>query len=220
MTMGAISRGIGAAAVVTAAVCTLACSASTTMVTSWKAPSASKATVKKVLILGIAKDDSIRRTYEDDFALEINKLGYLAVAGYTWVPDASKFDKEALLTRIKADGVTNVLVTRLVGKDTVTTQTGPTYAAVGYSPYGPGYYGGWGSYYSVGYTTMVSPGYTTTNDVVTLETNFYDAAKDEKEALIWSGQSQTTLSQSEAAGSKIDSVIHAVVWEMRAKGVI
>jgi hypothetical protein len=97
--------------------------------------------------------------------------------------------------------------------------TSPTYAGVGYAPYGPRYYGGWGSYYSVGYSTMVSPGYVYTNDVVTLETNFYDAAK-EQDALLWTGQTETTLSPSDAAGSKIASVIQAVVYNMRAKGVL
>ena len=210
-----IRRGFRVAAVATAAIGLLACSA-TTMVTSWKAPGASKATVKKVLVLGVSNTDSLRRTYEDDFSAAINKLGYLAVASYNWAPDASKIDEGALAARIKAEGVTNVLVTRLVGKKEVTTITAPTYAGVGY---GPGYYGGWGSYYSVGYSTVVSPGYVYTNDVVTLETNFYDAAK-EQDALLWTGQTETTLSQSDAAGSKIASVIQAVVYNMRAKGVL
>ena len=212
-----IWRGFRVAAVATAVAGLLACSA-TTMVTSWKAPGASKVTVKKVLVLGVSKTDGLRRTYEDDFAAELNKLGYLAVASYNWAPDASKIDEGALAARIKAEGVTNVLVTRLVGTKEVTTITAPTYA-VGYAPYGPGYYGGWGSYYSHGYTTMVSPGYAYTNDVVTLETNFYDAAK-EQDALLWTGQTETTLSQSDAAGSKIASVIQAVVYNMRAKGVL
>ncbi len=172
-----------------------------------------------MLVLGVSNTDSLRRSYEDDFVAAINKLGYLAVASCAWAPDASQIDQSALASRIKAEGVTNVLVTRLVGKREVTTVTAPTYAGVGYAPYGPRYYGGWGSYYSVGYSTMVSPGYTITNDIVTLETNFYDGSK-ETDALLWSGQTETTLSPSDAAGSKISSVIEAVVYEMRAKGVI
>jgi len=189
------------------------------MMTSWKSPTATKATVKKVLVLGIAKDDSIRRTYEDDFCLELNKLGYLCVQGYTWVPDASQFDKVALAGKIKEGGVTNVLVTRLVDRKTVVTQSSPTVYAVGYAPYGPAYYGGWGSYYSYGYGAVVSPGYTSTSDIVVLETNFYDASKPEADALVWTGQSQTTLDPT-AGQSKIASVINAVVYEMRSKDVI
>jgi hypothetical protein len=210
-------RGFQVAAVATAAIGLLACSA-TTMVTSWKAPNANKATVKKVLVLGVSNTDSLRRTYEDDFVASLTKLGYLAVASYNWVPDASKIDEGALAARIKAEGVTNVLVTRLVGTKEVTTVTAPTYG-VGFAPYGPAYYGGWGSYYNYGYATMMSPGYVYTNNVVTLETNFYDSSK-EKDALLWSGQTETTLSPSDAAGSKIASVIQAIVYNMRAKEVL
>jgi hypothetical protein len=64
----------------------------------------------------------------------------------------------------------------------------------------------------------MSPGYTTVNDVVTLETNFYDAAK-EKDALVYSGQSETWTDQAQS-GSKIDSVISAVVYAMRQKRVL
>lgn len=213
-------RGVLAAVLAAAAFLMLACTARTKMVTSWSAPGWNKASVKSVLVLGIAKDQGIRRTYEDDFSAKLGSLGYYAIPGYKWVPDAAQFDQEALVKRIKAEGITNVLVTRLVGTKTVTTEVPPTVVSgVGYAPYGPAYYGGWGSYYTVGYGAVVSPGYTTVNDVVTLETNFYDATKD-KDALVWSGQSQTTMSQEEAVGSKIDGVIGAVVYEMRAKGVI
>jgi hypothetical protein len=173
-------------------------------------------TVKKVLVLGVSTVDSLRRTYEDEFVADLQKLGYVAVASYKWAPDAANLDQDALAARIKAESVTNVLVTRLVGKKEVTTITAPTYA---YAPYGPAYYGGWGSYYHYGYTAMVSPGYAITNDVVTLETNFYDASKD-KDALVWSGQSETTVNPSDASGSNIRSVIDAVVYDMRAKGVL
>jgi hypothetical protein len=100
----------------------------------------------------------------------------------------------------------------------VTTEVPTTVTTVGYAPYGPGYYGSWGTYWSVGYGSVVSPGYTTVNDVVTLETNFYDASK-EKDALVWSGQSETWMDTGSGA-SRIDSVIDTVVMEMRAKGLI
>jgi hypothetical protein len=89
---------------------------------------------------------------------------------------------------------------------------------VGYGGYGPGYYGSWSSYYAVGYGAVVEPGYTTVNTVVTLETNLYDASK-EKDALVFSGESDTWTDQA-GSGSKIDSVIYKLVYEMRAKQVL
>jgi hypothetical protein len=218
------SRHVRAAVLVATAALVLGCAAKTQMMTSWSAPGASKKNVKRVLVIGVSQDDSIRRTFEDDFVGRFLSLGYYAVPGYKWFPDASKFDKDAIAAKLKEEGFTNVLVTRLVGKNSVTTTTGPTVVAGygGYAPYGPGWYGGWGSYYTMGYSTAyVSPGYTTTTDVVTLETNFYDATK-EQDALLWSGQSQTNIDPT-AGGqrqSTIDSVIGTVVYEMRAKNII
>ena len=64
---------LGTAAIL--AVAALACTTRTEVVTSWAAPGANKATVKKVLVLGISKDNGIRRTYEDEFALKLGEMG-------------------------------------------------------------------------------------------------------------------------------------------------
>jgi hypothetical protein len=207
-------RRLGIAAV---AVALLASCSATKIVHSWSAPGFSKATVKKVLVLGVSPNPSLRRTYEDTFSVELEKLGYQAVSGYLWAPDASNLDRDAIVARIRKEGVTHVLVTRLVKAKDVETYHAPTTMGVSYG-YGPGYYGGWSSYYSYGYGAVVSPGYTTVDTVVTLETNFYDASK-EKDALVWSAESATWTDQAQS-GSKIDSVVHALVYEMRAKGAI
>jgi hypothetical protein len=205
--------GLAAAGIVLATSC-----AATKMVHSWKAPNFDKTTVKKVLVFGISTNPALRRTYEDTFSVELEKLGYQAVSGYLWAPDATNLDRDAIIARIKAENVTHVLVTRLANRKEVETYHPPTTVGVGYAGYGPGYYGSWSSYYSYGYSTMMSPGYTTVNTVVTLESNFYDASR-EKDALVWSGQSDTWTDQSES-GSKIDSVISALVADMRSKGVL
>ena len=177
-----------------AAALMVSCS-STKIVHSWAAPGATKATVKKVLVLGISSNPSLRRTYEDTFAVELEKLGYKTVSGYLWAPDAANLDRDAITAKIRAEGVTHVLVTRLVRAKDVETYHAPTTVGVSYG-YGPGYYGGWGSYYSMGYGAVVEPGYTTVDTVVTLETNFYDASK-EKDALVWSGESATWTDQAQ-----------------------
>lgn len=198
-----------------------ACS-STKMVHSWTAPGFSKQTVKNVLVLGVSPNPLLRRLYEDAFAVQLEKLGYQAVSGYLWAPDATNLDKDAIIARIKAENVTNVIVTRIISKREVVSYTAPTVTVGvgygGYGGYGPAYYGSWGSYYSTGYAAVMDPGYTTVNDVVTLETNFYDASK-EKDALVWSGQSDTWLDQTRS-GQKVDGVISAIVYQMRASRVL
>jgi len=197
------------------------CSA-TQMTKTWTSPGFNKKTVKKILVLGIAQDDLIRRIYEDTFAVDLEKLGYKAISGYLWVPDALHLDKDAVIARIKAEGVTNVVVTRIVSTKEVATYTGPTVAVgVGYGGYGgfgPAYYGSWSTYYSTGYATVMDPAYTTINDVVTLETNFYDASKTEN-ALVWSGESATWTDTSRS-GKKIAGLVSAIVYQMRASRVL
>lgn len=205
----------------TALVVVTSCS-STKMVRSWTAPGFTKATVKKVLVLGVSANPLLRRLYEDSFAVELEKLGYKAVSGYLWAPDATSLDKDAIIARIKAENVTNVIVTRIVSTKEVATYHAPTVTVGvgygGYGGYGPAYYGSWSTYYSTGYAAVMDPGYTTVNDVVTLETNFYDAAR-ESDALVWSGESETWLDQTRS-GKKVDGVISAIVYRMRSSRVL
>jgi hypothetical protein len=199
-----------------AAILVAACAA-TKVVHSWSTPDFDKANVKKVLVLGISPNTALRRTFEDSFSVKLENLGYQAVSGYLWAPDATKLDRDAIMAKIREEHVTHVLVTRVLDTKEVVTYHPPTTVAVGYGGY-PGYYGSWSSYYTVGYGVVMDPGYTTVNDVVTLETNFYDASK-EKDALVYTGQSDTWTDQAQS-GSKIDSVISAVVTEMRRKSVL
>jgi hypothetical protein len=205
--------GLAGAALILAGSCS-----ATKVVHSWRAPGFDKAAIKKVLVLGVSPNPAIRRTYEDTFSVELEKLGYQAVSGFLWAPDATNIDRDAVVARIRAEHVTHVLVTRIVKVQEVASYHAPTTVGVGYGGYGPAYYGSWSSYYAVGYSTVVSPGYVTVDNVVELETNLYDASKTD-DALVWSGQSQTWTDQAQS-GSKIDDVISALVYQMRAQKVL
>ena len=207
-------RLAGASALILA-VLAAGCSARTTVTQTWTSPRYAKSAVRKILVLGIARDGTVRRAYEEDFAERLKALGYEAVPGYAWVGDATEIDRGAIVAKIKENGVTHVLVTRVVGKKEVERYVPPQTVSVGY---GPGWYGGWYSYYSVGYSYVAQPGYITRDEVVTLETNLYDASKPEKDALVWSGTSETWIGDS-PKGS-VQSVISAVVYKMRAENIL
>lgn len=192
-----------------------ACAPKVKILESWAAPDVQKSSVKKILVLGLAPDSGMRRLFERTFVEDLAKHGYEGIPGHLWVPDPSQADKEALKERVRQEGVTHVLVARVTNRTRVETYHPPTVTTVGVSPYGPGWYGSWGSYYSVGYSYVSSPGYVSTSDVVNLETNFYDAAKD---ALVWSGLSETWVQGSGV--ENIPPVIDALVYEMRAKKVL
>ena len=191
-----------------------ACSASTQVVRSWIAPEFKPGAVKKVFVVGVSQDPSLRRLYEDSFAVEINERGAAAVSSYTMLPDLGKVDKKVVGAMLLHDGCTHVLVTRMVKVEDKETYYPPTTVSVGYGGY-PGWYGGWYPYMSVSYGYVTTPGYTTVQQVVGLETNVYDLAS---EKMIYSGMTETWLS--DVPASHIPEVISALSWDLRAKHVL
>lgn len=194
----------------------ISCAPSTQMTNSWVAPSFQPGSVKKIVVIGVAKNEGVRRAYEDQFVAKLKELGHDASVSYLWAPDASKPDSAAVFTKIVETGVSHILVTRLVDKKVVETYVPPTYMSMGYGYGGyPGYYGSWGSYWGMGYTYAVDPGYVDSDLVVMLETNLYGVDKGE---LQWSGMTETTMASD--VRDNVDSVIAVTLDELRAKKIL
>jgi hypothetical protein len=204
------ARVLFAGAILGAALIAAGCAATTNFVSSWKEPTFQKGTVKKVFVIGAARDLSVRRRFEDAFSLKLWELNIDAVQSYKWFPelDPAKIDKDATATKLREQGFTHVLVSRLVDKKTVQTYVPPTTVGMGVGPGYPGYYGGWYPYMSTVYTT--SPGYVTTDQVYSIETNFYQV---DKEAIAWSGLTETTVSSSTTGN--IEKFVGTIVYKMR-----
>jgi Domain of unknown function (DUF4136) len=196
----------------------LGCASSTKMLSSSTTPDFRPGSVKKVFVVGVAQNNSLRRVFEDSFVNDLKRDKYDGEASYTRIPDPDpkKIDKDAVAAALVKDGFTHVLVTRLVSVEDRETYVPPTTMAVGvgYGGYG-GYYGGWYPYMSMSYGYVTSPGYTTVDRVVCLETNIYDLAT---QKLIWTGQTETWVDKS--AEDSVRKVIYAVTWDLRAKKVI
>ena len=154
--------------------------ASTQIVNAWQDPKFSGPPLKRIMVIGVTKQAGIRRTFEDQFVRELDAKGVPGVASYTLIPEDGEVPKERLAQAVKESGVEGVLITRLV-KVEVQTQV---YAA----PYaGPPYFGFYG-YYSSAWVGYYDPPQIYSYDIVTAETNLFDAASD---TLIWSGTTQT-----------------------------
>jgi hypothetical protein len=196
----------------------LGCASSTKMLSSSTTPDFRPGTVKKVFVVGVAQNDSLRRLFEETFVNDLKRDKYDGEVSYMRFPDPEpkKIDKDAVSAALVKDGFTHVLVTRLVSVEDRETYVPPTTMAVGvgYGGYG-GYYGGWYPYMSMSYGYVTSPGYTTVDRVVCLETNLYDLGT---QKLVWTGQTQTWVDKS--AEESVRKVIYAVLWDLRAKKVI
>ena len=160
----------------------------TTEVTGVWRDGAYQAQPKRILVISVFKDKTIRRMAEDEFRNHLKSSGADAATGYEVFPGNELPTKEKVVEQVKAGGYDAVLLTRLI--DTRTEQrnipTGPTYAG---SHYGSSY----GGYYGHGYSTVYAPTYQVNDKFATVESNLFDAAT---EKLVWTATSDTWLADS------------------------
>lgn len=158
--------------------------ASTTLTSVWKDEAYRVGNIKKVLIIGFSEKPAARRFFEDEFRRQMTPLGIEAISSYTVVPYEKLSDKAFLEAQAKDLRADAVLITRLVDKKTVQSDFPPETTYMGPS----GYSTGWPAYCYNCYQTITRPGYTVENEIVSLETNLYEARTDK---LIWSALSDT-----------------------------
>lgn len=159
------------------------CGTSTKLTAHWGDKEYTKGQIKKVLILGIAKREAIRRVFEEDM---VEKMAYYKVNGVASsdvFPMDVKLDSTTYRLHFKNEGYDAVLTCQLVSADKEQHYESG-YTTAPYGGYRPGFYGYYGSAYDYNY----SPGYTYTTTTIKIETNLYDSRT---EKLIWTGISET-----------------------------
>jgi hypothetical protein len=165
----------------------LAGCASTRIVNQWQNPEYTAHTFKRIMVVGVTKDTSIRRTFEDEFVLQLKTAGTDAVQSYTVLPEDGPAEEGRLVRAVEEAGADAVITARLV-KAEQKIQVTPGY-------YGPGPYVGFYGWYSYAWMGMYDPPQVYQYDVYTSETSLYDMPG---RKVVWSGTAQTT-----APGSNI-----------------
>ena len=157
------------------------CAATTEIHGAWVNPEASKRLpVNNVLVIGINRDSTARRIYEDAIVAQFAARGIKAQPSYKLLPELGPAPPPDIETVVRNAGVDAVLVSRTVRVSTDIRVT------PGHS-YGPaGFYGMWGGAFSTAPNV-----YTVQN--VEVETRLFDV-KDL--ALLWSGSSTTNPTSS------------------------
>lgn len=153
--------------------------ASTQLVNSWQDPRFSGPPLNKIMVIGVTKQAGIRRTFEDELARQLHARGVQAVASYTLIPEDGEVPKDRLAQAVNQSGVEGVLISRLVKVE----QDAQIYPG-GYTGPPFGFYG----FYSSSWIGFYEPPRVYAYDVVTSETNLFDARSD---TLIWSGTTET-----------------------------
>ncbi len=186
---------------------TTSCSV-TTLDPVWKDPNYQGGKLEKVLVIGIAKNQTNRILFEDGFVAQLKAHDTDGISSYTVIPSEERLDEVKVNTKIKTLGVGAVLVTRVVNRKKEKE----------YVPAADPKHGrrrGWYGQYSRGYGYATSPGYYTEYEVVNLETKIYDT---KTEKLIWSGLSDTILRGS--IEQEIKSVIKAIIKSLSSNQLI
>ena len=202
-----------------------ACS-STTMSGSWSDPAFTKK-VKNVYIIGISKDETRRRIFEDTFGRQLASQGIKTFSSYKDLPNSQEANREAIAQRMTEVGCDSVIITKLIDtrKETVTSpgrvsgySSGPYYGGRrgGGGYYGDrGYYNNWGNYYSRRTDIVYEPPTSTEFVIATVESVMYDLKSEE---MIWSGQLETVIEGS--FDKMVQDFVDTVSKDLKEKGLI
>lgn len=160
---------------------TIAGCASTQIVNQWSNPDYTSPHFRKILVIGVSKQTSVRRTFEDEFVAQLKAAGVDAVPSYRYIPEDGPVGEARMQEAVKRAGADAAILTRLVRVEQKTHVT-------------PGYYGlppayGFYRWYSSAWLDYYEPPRVYRYEVYTSETSLYDMARNQ---VVWTGTVQTT----------------------------
>ena len=196
----------------------IGCSTST-IIGSWSDPGLTKGSVQHVLVIGVAKDVMVKRTYEDTMVIRLKEKGVLATPAYPLMKQGEKLERDAIVAYIQKNNIDSVMVTQMIDKRTETVVT-PAQTSVRTGDYNSyragGGYGGYYPHYSASYNVTYTPTTIQNYEVLTIEATLYKV-EDAQEQPVWSAQSET------APGGNINSdlseLVDKLIKDMSSKGV-
>lgn len=189
---------------------------STTLSGSWKSPDYNSK-VKKIYIVGISKQETNRRIFEDEFNRQLSAHGVVGLSSYKDVPESANIDEAKIAEILKTTGADSVLMTNVTGRRTeevvipgrvLSYNTSPYYGVRSYNRY-------YGSYYNQRREIIYEPATISQFTIVTVEANLFDAKTKE---MIWSAQLETVVESD--IQTLISDFVKVVIKDMSSKGLI
>jgi len=198
-------RSLLKCAVLAGAASLLSC-ASTSWVSTWKAPDAQSLRGEgKVVTVVMTQNEAMRRSAEDSLAQEITKMGAQAVPGYTLIQNEPTETEANAKEALEKAGIGIIVTMRPTGVSQEISSS-PTASATYWHG---GYYGyGWGAAYGPSMEIR-------TDTIVHIQTLVYSMKQNK---LVWSGQSKTTNPSN--LDSLVKEIIYAAADEMKKGGLI
>ena len=174
-----------------AALLLAACATSTQFNAQWVNPEAgNRLPVRNVLVIGISRDSTARRIYEDAMVVQLAARGVKAQPSYKSLPEDGPAPQPAIEKAVRDAGADAVLISRTVS---VTNEVRVSPGMVMGPPAGFGWGGFYGFYHGMWSSAYAIPPSVYTVQNVVVDTRLFDA-KDFM--VLWSGSSTTNPTSS------------------------
>jgi len=184
------------------------CGPTTLIRDSWRDPALNPAGLKfkKVLMIGIMKDETSRRAAEDRLVQLIQRGAVQAIPSYSILTDAELKDAEQARAKIAEQGFDGAIVMRLARTEQQVTWS--------HGIAGDPYAHFWG-YYRWGWGMAFDPGYLVTEASVHVETMVYSVSDDK---LVWASLSESFYPTDTV--SLVTDVARAVHKKLKDQGLV
>jgi hypothetical protein len=183
--------------------------ASTEIVNQWTNPEYTSPRFKRIMVIAVSRQPSIRRTFEDEFVAKLKEAGVDAVPSYRYIPEDGPVDEARLQAVVKQANADAAIITRLVRVERRAEVSPGHYrpaTALTFGFYG-GYNSAWLGYYE--------PPYIYEYNVYISETSLYEVTKNQ---LVWSGTVQTR--EPGNINKEIKRYVETVIESLRDKNLL
>jgi len=185
---------------------------STLLVERWNDPDYPGPALKKILVIGVIKNEDRRRAFENEFATLITEGNRKGIASHTLLPNLEKSGNKAqVLAAVEKAGADGVMIVTTHGPINQQRVTPPTFDYIPNAGMGYGMYG----YYNTSHSVIYNPGHTVTDTLLRIDTKLFNVTS---EKIIWSGKTESFNPSSSA--KVIDELERLVIRDMRKSGVL
>lgn len=158
--------------------------AKNTLTSTWADDSFMGPVKGKMLVVGVFKDPTVYKIFEDSFVAKLNLAGADAVPSYKYATDTKRHGKQWLQQIVKESGATTVLLTHLIKENKDTEEVAPHGIILGGEMIDSGVYG----YHSYVVGLTLEPGYSMSRTEDFLEASLFDCQTTKP---IWSVSSKS-----------------------------
>jgi len=190
---------------VSSALVLAACASSTTLRDSWYDTAYTGGMFKRVVVLGVAREEAARRTFEDIAVSRLQAAGVEAVPSYRYLPEGGRVPESRLDEAVRASGADALWMSRIrqIDRRTDVYQT----MAPGSVMWGPGWYGMYAGWYPVTEVRQY--------DVAIVETSVFNTRSKQ---VVWAGVSETYEPRS--AATEAPAFADVIISALRARGLL